>query len=76
MRMWALTDEQVAASVRRSDGRVLRAVRQAFADYGFGADEAALRSAVMFNAHASWWRLDRHPLHGPTNRPVSLQTCS
>ncbi|WP_102143632.1 TetR/AcrR family transcriptional regulator [Mycobacterium hubeiense] len=25
MRMWALTDERVAASVRRSDGRVLRA---------------------------------------------------
>jgi AcrR family transcriptional regulator len=48
MRMWALTDERVAASVRHSDMRVLRAVRQALSDYGFADDEAAMRAAVMF----------------------------
>ena len=42
MREWARLDESVAASVRASDGRVLQAVRQAFLDYGFDADEAEL----------------------------------
>jgi AcrR family transcriptional regulator len=50
MRVWALTDEQVAMSVRQSDQRVLMAVRQAFTDYGFGLGDASLRSAVMFSA--------------------------
>jgi AcrR family transcriptional regulator len=50
MRVWALTDEQVAISVRQSDQRVLGAVRQAFTDYGFGLGDASLRSAVMFAA--------------------------
>jgi AcrR family transcriptional regulator len=48
MRVWALTDEAVLASVQRSDRRVLRAVRQAFVDYGFEPEDAALRSAVVF----------------------------
>jgi hypothetical protein len=47
MRVWALTDDAVLASVQRSDGRVLRAVRQAFVDCGFGPEEAALRSMVV-----------------------------
>ena len=50
MRVWALTDEAVAAYVRRSDGRVLRAVHQAFVDAGFDSDEAGVRSAVFFGA--------------------------
>ncbi|MGE2690438.1 TetR/AcrR family transcriptional regulator [Mycolicibacterium pulveris] len=50
MRVWALTDEAVLASVRRSDERVLGAVRQAFVDYGFDDDEADLRSTVLFAA--------------------------
>jgi AcrR family transcriptional regulator len=50
MRVWALTDEQVAASVRRSDRRVVKAVRQAFSDYGFEVVEADLRSMVMYSA--------------------------
>jgi AcrR family transcriptional regulator len=50
MRLWALTDEAVLASVQRSDDRVRRAVRQALVDYGFEAEEAALRSTVMFAA--------------------------
>ncbi len=37
MREWARTDEEVAASVRAADRRVLVAVRQAFLDYGFEA---------------------------------------
>ena len=40
MRVWALTDEVVAANVRKSDGRVLRAVYQAFLDAGFDAEDA------------------------------------
>jgi hypothetical protein len=48
MRLWALTDEAVLASVQRSDGRVRGAVRQAFVDYGFEPEEAALRSTLMF----------------------------
>ncbi|HEX2214446.1 MAG TPA: TetR/AcrR family transcriptional regulator [Mycobacterium sp.] len=50
MRVWALTDDTVLASVQRSDGRVLGAVREALVDYGFEQDEADLRSTVMFAA--------------------------
>ncbi len=48
MRVWALTDDAALASVQQSDGRVLRAVRQAFIDYGFEPDDATLRSFVVF----------------------------
>jgi AcrR family transcriptional regulator len=48
MRVWALTDDGAQASVQQSDGRVLRAVRQAFIDYGFEPDDAMLRSFVVF----------------------------
>jgi AcrR family transcriptional regulator len=50
MRVWALTDERVALSVRRSDVRVLKAVHQAFVDEGFDQHEAAMRSAFLFAA--------------------------
>ena len=50
MRVWALTDDEVQASVRTSDGRVQRAIRQAFIDYGFEPAEADLRSSAMFAA--------------------------
>ena len=50
MRVWALTDGSVLASVQRSDRRVFQAVHQAFVDCGFGPEEAGLRSAVMFAA--------------------------
>jgi AcrR family transcriptional regulator len=50
MRIWALTDDAVSESVRRSDVRVLCEVRQAFVDCGFDEDEAALRSSVLFAA--------------------------
>ena len=50
MRVWALTDDDVAANVRRSDGRVFRAVYEAFVDAGFDAEDAGVRSAVFFGA--------------------------
>lgn len=50
MRAWALADERVAESVRGGDRRVLKAVRQAFVDYGFEPADAALRSALLFGA--------------------------
>jgi AcrR family transcriptional regulator len=50
MRIWALSDEAVSASVQQSDARVLRAVRQAFVDCGFEPEDAALRSLVVFAA--------------------------
>jgi AcrR family transcriptional regulator len=50
MRVWAITDDAVLASVQQSDERVLRAIRQAFTDSGFGPEDAALRSFVVFAA--------------------------
>lgn len=48
MRTWALTDAEVLASVEQSDGRVLRSIRQAFVDIGFGREDAAMRAYVVF----------------------------
>ncbi|KAA0115134.1 TetR/AcrR family transcriptional regulator [Mycolicibacterium sp. P9-22] len=48
MREWARTDDTVAASVREADRRVLAAVRTAFEDHGFDADEAELRAGATF----------------------------
>ena len=50
MRVWALTDDEVLASVQQSDGRVVRALRQAFVDCGFDRDEATFRAFVVFSA--------------------------
>jgi AcrR family transcriptional regulator len=50
MRVWALTDDAVLASVQQSDARVLRAIRQAFVDCGFTPEDAALRAFVVFSA--------------------------
>ena len=68
MRVWALTDEAVAANVRKSDGRVLRAVYQAFLDAGFDSDDAGVRSAAFFGAGMGL-------LHSsdPNNVPAELQ---
>ncbi|MGB8406086.1 MAG: TetR/AcrR family transcriptional regulator [Mycobacterium sp.] len=48
MREWARSDGDVAASVRDADRRLLRAVRQAYLDFGFAEDEAGLRADVTF----------------------------
>ena len=50
MREWARSDPAVADSVRESDRRVVAAVRQAFLDYGFDAEEADLRANATFAA--------------------------
>ena len=50
MREWARTDEVVAASVRAADLRVVAAVRQAYLDYGFSADDADVRAGATFAA--------------------------
>ncbi|HKV19657.1 MAG TPA: TetR/AcrR family transcriptional regulator [Mycobacterium sp.] len=50
MREWARTDDGVAASVRAADQRVVEAVRQAFIDYGFDAEDADLRAHATFAA--------------------------
>ncbi len=50
MREWARTDEAVAASVRAADRHVLDAVRQAFLDHGFDAEDADLRANATFAA--------------------------
>lgn len=48
MREWARSDDAVADSVRAADRRVLAAVRTAFEDYGFDADDAELRANATF----------------------------
>jgi AcrR family transcriptional regulator len=50
MREWARTDDAAAASVRVADQRVLAAVRRAFLNYGFDADDADLRANATFAA--------------------------
>lgn len=50
MREWARSDESVATSVRAADRRLLRAVRQAFLDYGFDGEEADVRASATFAA--------------------------
>jgi AcrR family transcriptional regulator len=61
MREWARSDDAVAESVRAADRRLLRAVRQAFLDYGFDADEADLRADATFAAGIGFLHLS-----GPT----------
>ncbi|MFY9922480.1 MAG: TetR/AcrR family transcriptional regulator, partial [Mycobacterium sp.] len=55
------------ANVRKSDGRVLRSVYQAFIDAGFNAEDASVRSAVFFGAGMG-------VLHGadPNDAPVEM----
>jgi hypothetical protein len=57
MREWARSDESVAASVRSVDRRLLRAVRQAFLDYGFDQEEADVRATATFAAGVGFLHL-------------------
>lgn len=61
MREWARSDDAVAESVREADRRILRAVRRAFLDDGFDADEADLRANATFAAGIGFLHLS-----GPT----------
>ncbi len=64
MREWARSDETVAASVKAADRRILRSVRQAFADYGFDSQEADLRANATFAVGVGFLHLG-----GPKPRP-------
>jgi AcrR family transcriptional regulator len=57
MREWARTDDDAAASVRAADLRVLAAVRQAYLDYGFDAEQAELRANATFAAGVGFLHL-------------------
>ena len=60
MREWARTDEAVAAGVRAADQRILDAVRRAFLDYGFDAEDADLRANATFAAGIGFLHLSGH----------------
>jgi AcrR family transcriptional regulator len=57
MREWARSDEAVAASVRAADQRILDAVRRAFLDHGFDAENADLRANATFAAGVGFLHL-------------------
>ena len=78
MREWARTDDDAAASVRAADHRVLAAVRQAFLDYGFGAEEADLRANATFAAGIGFLHLaGRQPSErAAAGRVASSRSCS
>ncbi|MCF6389054.1 TetR/AcrR family transcriptional regulator [Mycobacterium sp. MBM] len=62
MREWARSDHTVADSVRAADRRILAAVRTAFEDFGFDADDADLRANATFAAGIGFLHLsDRAP---------------
>lgn len=65
MRIWALADEEVQTSVRRSDDRVVAQVRQAFLDYGFDDEEATVRAAVLFAAGVGLLHESSDPQEAP-----------
>ncbi|OMC19061.1 MULTISPECIES: TetR/AcrR family transcriptional regulator [unclassified Mycobacterium] len=50
MREWARTDRVAAANIRAADRRLLQTVAKAYADYGFGPDDAKLRAELTFAA--------------------------
>jgi AcrR family transcriptional regulator len=50
MREWARTDPTAAGSVRAADRRVVQALRQAYRDHGFSAEDADLRAESTFVA--------------------------
>ena len=64
MRVWALTDDDVAANVRRSDTQVLAAVHQVFVDAGFDEQDALVRAVTFFSAGMGFlhgFDIDRPP---------------
>ncbi|WP_304117842.1 TetR/AcrR family transcriptional regulator [Mycolicibacterium bacteremicum] len=60
MREWARTDDTVADSVRAADRRILGAVRKAFADVGFDAEDADLRANATFAVGIGFLHLSGH----------------
>ena len=70
MREWARTDDAVAASVRAADQRILDAVRRAFLDHGFDAEDADLRANATFAAGIGFLHLSGNTpnAHGVARR--------
>ncbi|MBX7432444.1 TetR/AcrR family transcriptional regulator [Mycobacterium sp. Y57] len=69
MREWARTDPEVAASVRAADQLILAAVRTAFTDAGFDAEEADVRANATFAAGIGFL----HLFPGPPDRALAAQ---
>jgi hypothetical protein len=57
MREWARSESTVAEAVRAFDQRVVAAVRQAFLDDGFDADQAEMRANATFAAGVGFLHL-------------------
>ncbi|MCV7180039.1 TetR/AcrR family transcriptional regulator [Mycolicibacterium sphagni] len=57
MREWARSDADIAVAVAASDRRVRRAVRQAYLDDGFSAEDAAVRADATFAAGVGFLHL-------------------
>jgi AcrR family transcriptional regulator len=53
MRIWATMDPRAEVAVRRSEALVLEFIAQAFAELGFGAQEASLRARVLLSANVA-----------------------
>ena len=76
MRVWALTDEAVAANVRKSDRRVQQAVYRALLDSGFGDADAQVRTAVFFGAGMWVLHVRSRAMRPPSCRSASSISCS
>jgi len=61
MREWARTDPAVAESVHAADRLVLKAVREAFLDAGFDAEDADMRANATFAAGLGFLHLSDAP---------------
>lgn len=61
MREWARTDSTAAAAVRAADRRVLRAVTEAFQDYGCSPSDARFRAEATFAAGLGFLHLASSP---------------
>ncbi|CAA0128546.1 Uncharacterised protein [Mycolicibacterium vanbaalenii] len=68
MREWARTDPAVAESVHAADQRVLSAVRRAFEDAGFDAEDAVMRANATFAAGIGFLHLSNAPPTAGTAR--------
>lgn len=53
MRVWAATDARAAAAMRNAEKIVLEFLTQAFRDFGYPAEEAALRARILLSANVA-----------------------
>ncbi len=76
MREWARSDKTVAAAVLSADRRMVRAVQQAFCDYGFDADEAEMRANTAFAAVLGLLHMSGSALKGLFGSALERQTAA